>query len=113
MNYRKIFKTSSLLQKVLSEVIQNEVRNPLVHPLTTISRISLSKDLRYAKVFITIFAEEEKQEESIRGLEHSSSFIEIMSSRRVRLPYFPKLRFFLDREAKKRERIDALLEAII
>lgn len=103
---------NSLLKEVISEVIHKEVKNPLVHDLTTVTRVEITKDLRYAKVYVSIIAEDKERQETLEALNSGSGFIAVQSSNRVTMRYFPALQFKLDDSVDKHMRIEELLAEI-
>ncbi len=54
MAVKRTDRLNSLLKEVISEVIRREVRNPHVNELVTVTRVQISKDLHYAKVYISV-----------------------------------------------------------
>lgn len=103
---------NSLLKEVISEVIRREVRNPHVTELVTVTRVQISKDLRHAKVFISVIGSEQNKMETIEALNSAAGFIAVQSSQKVVMRYFPELRFLLDDSVEKHMRIEELLNKI-
>ncbi|MBI3211835.1 MAG: ribosome-binding factor A [Simkania negevensis] len=66
MSTNRTKKLNSLLKEVLSEVIIREVRNPLVARLITITQVEITKDLRQAKVYISVIGTEKERAETIQ-----------------------------------------------
>jgi ribosome-binding factor A len=103
---------NSLLKEVISEVIRREVRNPHVAELITVTRVQITKDLHYAKVFISVIGDEQQKEETLKALQSAAGFIAVNSSQKVTMRYFPELRFKLDDSVDKHMRIEELLGKI-
>ena len=103
---------NSLLKEVISEVIRRDVRNPHVTELVTVTRVEITKDLHYAKVFVSVIGSEQQKVETIEALQSAAGFIAVNSSRKVTMRYFPELRFKLDDSVDKHMRIEKLLEEI-
>ncbi|MCE2982787.1 MAG: ribosome-binding factor A, partial [Parachlamydia sp.] len=59
MSVQRTDRLNSLLKEVISEVIKREVRNPHVTDLVTVTRVQITKDLRHAKVFISVIGSEQ------------------------------------------------------
>ena len=49
------------MRRALSDIIQNELKDPRVPLVTSITNIKLAKDLKYAKIYISVFAGEEEK----------------------------------------------------
>lgn len=103
---------NSLLKEVISEVIRRDVRNPHVTELVTVTRVQISKDLRHAKVFISVIGSEQEKTETIAALNSAAGFIAVQSSHKVVMRFFPELRFKLDDSVDKHMRVEDLLSAI-
>lgn len=103
---------NSLLKEVISEVIMRDVRNPHVATLVTVTRVDISSDLHYAKVFISVIGSQAEKDETLAALQSGAGFIAVNASKKVVMRYFPALTFKLDDSVDKHMRIDALLEKI-
>lgn len=112
MAVNRVDRLNSLLKEVISEVIKREVRNPHVTDLMTVTRVQITKDLHYAKVFISVIGTDVEKEETLRALTSAAGFIAVNSSKKVVMRYFPELRFLLDDSVDKHMRIQSLLTRI-
>jgi ribosome-binding factor A len=108
----RIVRLNSLLKEVISEVIRDDVRNPHVSRLITVTRVDITKDLHHAKVYISVIGTDEEKAESLRALNNASGFIAVNASKKVVLRYFPELSFKLDDSVDKHMRIEELLSEI-
>jgi len=112
MPKQRVDRLNSLLKEVLAEVIRREVKNPHVHELTTVSRVDISKDLRHAKVYLSIIGSEKEKNETLKALQATAGFISIAASKKVVMRFFPALRFLIDDTVNKQMRIEQLLKEI-
>lgn len=103
---------NSLLREVISEVIRRDVRNPHVNELLTVTRVDITKDLHYAKVYISVIGSPEEKANTLAALQSAAGFIAVNSSKKVVMRYFPALTFVLDEGVEKHMRIEELLEQI-
>lgn len=103
---------NSLLKEVLSEVIRRDVKNPHVSELVTVTRVDISKDLHYAKVYISVIGTPEQKQETLKALTSASGFIAVNSSKKVVMRYFPELTFKLDDSVDQHMKIEELLGKI-
>jgi ribosome-binding factor A len=100
---------NSLLKEVISEVIRRDVRNPHIRELFTVTRVDISKDLHYAKVWVSVIGTDVEKKETIAALQSAAGFIAVNSSKKVVMRYFPELTFKLDDTVDKHMRIEELL----
>lgn len=112
MAKQRIDRLNSLLKEVISEVIRKDVRNPNVNELITVTRVDITKDLRYAKVYISVIGLDEEKAKTLKALQTAAGFIAVNASKKVVMRYFPTLTFKLDEGVDKHMRIEKLLGEI-
>jgi ribosome-binding factor A len=103
---------NSLLREVISEVIRRDVRNPRVNELVTVTSVDITKDLHYAKVYISVIGSEIQKAETIAALQSAAGFIAVNSAQKMTIRYFPELTFKLDNGVDKQIRVEELLRKI-
>lgn len=110
---RRTDRLNSLLKEVLSDVIRNQVKNPdLENSLITITSVEITKDLRNAKVFVSVIGDDEEKKKALKALYSASGFISCTASKMVVMHHFPSLRFHLDDSVEKQMRIHEVLEKV-
>lgn len=112
MTVNRTDRLNSSLKEVISDVIRREVRNPHVNELVTITRVDITKDLHYAKVYVSVIGTPEIKKETLAALNSAAGFIAVNASKKVVMRYFPTLTFRLDDSADKHMRIQTLLTEI-
>ena len=103
---------NSLLKEVIADVIRAEVKNPHLPELATITHVAITKDLRHAKVYVSVIGEEKEKMEAIGALRSAAGFIAVQASKQVTMRYFPELKFILDDSVDQQMQIDKLLSEI-
>lgn len=109
---KRVNRLNSLLKEVLAEVIMNEVKDPRMAPLVTVSNVDISKDLHHAKVYVSIIGSEKERRETLEALESAAGFIGVHAAKKVVMRYFPTLTFKLDTTVDEQMKIDAIIEKI-
>lgn len=112
MAKKRIDRLNSLLKEVISDVIRKEVKNPHVNEFITVTRVDITNDLHYAKVYISVIGSDAEKQETLAALNSAAGFIAINSSKKIVLRYFPSLTFILDDSVEKQMRIEELLHKI-
>ena len=112
MSDMRVKRLNSLLKEVINEVVRNDVRNPHVSELTSITEVDITKDLRHAKVYISVIGSDLEKEATLEALQSAAGFISVLASKKVVMRHFPALTFKLDTTVDKQMRIDSLLEKI-
>jgi len=88
---------NSEVQKELSNIIRNELKDPRIHPMTTVLSADVTTDLKFCKVAISVMADEESQKETMEGLKSATPFIRRELAATVNLRNTPQLKFVLDK----------------
>lgn len=71
--------------------------------------VEMTSDLRYAKIFVSIFGDDETRERSLAGLASSRGYIRSELGKRIRLRFVPEITFVADRSLEVGDRISRLL----
>lgn len=112
MGGKRTDKLNSLLQEVISEVIRQDVRNPHVHEFVAITKVDITNDLAYAKVYISVIGTDEDKKKTVKALQSAAGFIAVNASKKIVLRHFPELTFKIDDSVEKQIRIDSVIHKI-
>ncbi len=107
-------RAASTLQRELSRIVSQEVRDPDVAAVR-ISKVSLSADKRSARVFIALWEPkpgEDPDPAPLQALARATPFIRKTLARSLRMRHVPDLQFEHDLSEQHAQRIDSLLERI-
>lgn len=96
----KYIRINEELQKELSLLIQQEVKDPRIDTLASVSKVEVTTDLKMAKVFVTVLAED-KKESTMKGLKNAASFLRNRLAKNLNLRNTPELFFYLDESYEK------------
>ncbi len=103
---------NSLLREVISDVIRKDVKNLEVSTLVTVTRVDITRDLRYAKVYISVIGTEAEKTTTLNALNTAAGFIAVHASKEVVMRFFPQLTFYLDKGLEQQFRVQELLNEI-
>lgn len=112
MSVRRTEKLNSLLQEVIAEVIRREVKNPLVHPLCSVTSVQITSDLAEATVSISVIGTEDERINSVKALNKAAGFIAVAASKKMVIRHFPSLSFVVDSSVDKQMHINDLIRKI-
>ena len=101
----------SIFQKEITNIIQNEIKDPKLG-FVTVSDVSVTNDLSYAKVFVSFLGKDERNEAGLKILIKARGFIRSQLAKRVKVYKVPELEFIIDDSLKKAQRIDDILNKI-
>ena len=88
------------------------VKDPRVTGLVTVTGVDVTRDLRHARVHVSIMGTEAEKKETMEGLQSVASYLRAKLGRTLRLRVTPELDFRYDASIAHAARIDSLLEQI-
>ena len=97
--------------KALSQIITYELKNPDVTGMISVTKVKVTPDLKYAKVYVSIL-NPKSVEETMKGLKESAGFIRSQVAKTVNLRITPELVFEYDYSIEHGEKIDNILKQI-
>lgn len=107
-NTNRLGRVNEELKKEISQVINYELNNSKVKGIVSVTRVSITPDLRYAKVYVSTLDTKNKAK-IIEGLKDSSKFIRSRIASTINLRITPELVFEYDDSEEQGERIDQIL----
>ena len=99
-------------RKELSQIIDRELKNPNITVMISVTKVKVTNDLKYAKVYVSIL-NSKNIKDTLAGLKKSSGFIRSELAKRVNLRNTPELIFELDESLEYGARIDSILKEIM
>ena len=93
--YERTDRIASEIMREAERIIREDVSDPRTECMFSITHVDVTRDLRYAKVYVSIY-EEDKREPMMKALKSAAGFIRHNIGRRVQLRYTPELLFELD-----------------
>ena len=84
------------VQKELSTIIRNEIKDPRIHPMTSVMAVEGAPDLKTCKAYISVLGEKEAKEATIKGLKSAEGYIRRQLAHNMNLRNTPEIRFILD-----------------
>ena len=84
------------VQKELSTIIRNEIKDPRIHPMTSVMAVEVAPDLKTCKAYISVLGNAEVKEATIQGLSRAEGYIRRELARNLNLRNTPEIRFILD-----------------
>lgn len=82
--------------KEISMIIREEIKDPRIHPMTSVTSVEVTPDLKFAKIYVSVLGNEEEIEDTRKGLESASSYIRGQLAKRMNLRNTPALTFIMD-----------------
>ena len=95
-NSMKNMRINGEVQRELSNIIRSEVKDPRIAPMTSVVAVEVAPDLKTCKAYISVFGDEEAQNNTIKGLNSAEVYIRHTLAKSINLRNTPEIRFILD-----------------
>jgi len=113
MPSRRIERINHLLRQEIADLLTREVNDEALSiPMISIIDVETSSDLRVAKVYFSVFGDEEVIQAAQKHLTRASGFLHRNLKDRLDLRHIPHLEFILDRSLARGDRIMRLMRTI-
>ena len=109
---RRAERVSSIIQQELSYLLREQVNDPRLTSLISITKVSTSPDLRLTKVFISTLGNEVNKNEILQGFAAASGFLRKQLANRLKLKHTPELSFHLDDSIERGAEVLSLIEQV-
>ena len=100
------------VQRELSQIIRSEIKDPRIHPLTSVVAVEVTPDLKYCKAYISVLGDEEAGKATIEGLRSAASFVRRLLAHRVNLRNTPEIKFILDQSIEYGVNMSKLIDEV-
>ena len=108
MSNVKLERLNNSFQEVISEILHEEVKDPVLN-FVTITGCDITSDLSFCKVYFTTLND---KDEVLKSLNNASSFIRGEVSKRVEIRHTPEIRFIFDESIEYGNKIEKILKDI-
>lgn len=112
-DYPRSYRVADQIQRELSDLIRNELKDPRIPSSMTIAAVEVNKDLSIAKVFVSTFdinIDNETRQEAVNGLNQAAGYLRKLLSNAMRMRSVPQLRFEYDNVQEDATRLSSLID---
>jgi ribosome-binding factor A len=106
---RRSERTCSLIQREISSLLERQVNDPRLSKFVSVTEVTVSPDLKYAKVYISTLGSEANREDLLAGFNNASGFLRRELAARIRLRQIPQLTFHYDDSIERGARLLQLM----
>ena len=99
------------VREVLGNAVTQDLKDPRVG-FVTVTEVRTSRDLRHARVFVSVFGTPDERAATLDGLRSAHGLLQARIARELRLKRTPALEFALDETAERAARLEALIEDV-
>ena len=112
MQKDRIAAISAEFKRVLSDIIRSDIKDPRVSEMVSVTHIEITKDLKYAKAYISVFDTDKMKKSTIETLTHAEHYIKNEIGARLRIRRLPEITFLLDTSIEYSSKISELLKKV-
>ncbi|MCR5303091.1 MAG: 30S ribosome-binding factor RbfA [Lachnospiraceae bacterium] len=100
-------------RREISELIRNDVKDPRIAPMTSVTSVEVAPDLKTCRVYISVLGDEDALSETLEGLVQASGYIRHELAMRVNLRNTPVITFLPDRSIEYGVRMSRLIDEVV
>lgn len=108
MAQNRINRINEEVRREIAEIIR-DLKDPRIPVMTSVVSVSVTPDLRYATIYVSIFGDEEVKKNAIKALKNSAGFVRRELGHRLNLRYTPEIVYKNDDSIEHGARINELL----
>ena len=112
MNNKRINRISEEVKRTISNIVQNELKDPRIPSITSISHVEVTNDVSFAKVYVSVLGNDFDRDEAVEGLNSAKGYIKKELSKRVKLRAMPELIFIKDDSIERALELDKLIDEV-
>jgi len=109
---RRIERLNSVIQQEISQLLREEVNDPRLTSLISITRVLTSADLRHTKIFVSTIGDNVNKEEILQGFTAASGFFRSQLAARLQLKHMPVLSFQFDDSIERAAKVLRLIDEV-
>lgn len=100
------------LQKELSILINREIKDPRINPMTSIVHVEVAPDLKTAKVYISVLGDAESKKATLQGLKSAAAYMRGQLAKSLNLRNTPELTFVIDNSIEYGVHMSKLIDEV-
>ena len=109
-NFKRTDRVAEMIQRKLAQIIPQEVKDPRLQGIITISAVKVAADLGHAKVYFTVFNDDKALALTI--LSAAAGYLRSALARTITLRTVPQLHFIYDESIEYGERLTRLIDKV-
>jgi ribosome-binding factor A len=108
-DHRRSERVAEGIREEVATFLAEDAKDPRITGLVTVTGVDVTRDLRHAKVFVSIMGSDEERQATLEGLDSAASHLRSRIGRALRLRVAPEITFRYDESIARAAKIEALL----
>ncbi len=110
-NHRSV-KVAEEIKREIAQMIRDDLKDPRLKGLISVTHVEVTNDLRYAKIFVSMYSQENDEKSAFKALEKASGYLRSELAKRLQLRYTPELIFKFDDSIQYGDKINKIISNI-
>ena len=111
-NSRKYSRLNQEIRKELSNIIRNEMKDPRIGLITSVTDVEVTTDLKECRVFISVLGDEDVKKETLNSLNKGKGFLRYNLAKKMNLRNTPELTFAEDNSIERGMYMDSIMDSL-
>jgi ribosome-binding factor A len=108
----RIERVNTLIRREVSELIQQELRDPRLDEFVCVTEVETSPDLKTAKIYVSTMGGQQEKDKILKILNTAAGFLRTGVARKTTLRFTPELHFVWDNSIEHGDRILRLIDEV-
>ena len=101
------------VMKELSLIIRQEIKDPRIHMMTSVTSVEVAPDLKTCKAYISVMGSDEEKKDTIAGLRSAEGYVRRQLAKRLNLRNTPEIQFVLDQSIEYGVTMTKLIDDVL
>jgi ribosome-binding factor A len=112
MSTQRADRIAEAIRRLVSDLVARRLQDARITGMVSVTDVEVSGDLRHAKVFVSVYGDEDIQVQTMEGLQSATGLVRSEVARALGLRFAPEIQFRLDQSIARGAKIAALLQQI-
>lgn len=112
MDKRRLYRVQSEIQRIISELLIEGLKDPRIDQMTSVSKVELSNDTSVATIYFSIYGSQKTKEDTLSALENAKGYIRSRLAKVLEIRQVPELRFKIDESVEYSIEIQKILNKL-
>lgn len=112
MDKKRLYRLQAEIQRIVSELLIEGLKDPRIDPMTSVSKVELSNDTSVATIYFSIYGSKKTKEDTLDALENAKGYIRSRLAKVLEIRQVPELRFKIDESVEYSIEIQKILNKL-
>lgn len=112
MDKKRLYRLQAEIQRIVSELLIEGLKDPRIDQMTSVSKVELSNDTSVATIYFSIYGSQKTKEDTLDALENAKGYIRSRLAKVLEIRQVPELRFKIDESVEYSIEIQKILNKL-